>query len=267
MKARVLKVPYDSGHRCERMARGPGYLLANKVLDGLPVQSVETALLPEVQCAFDLARQISPRVQRMLADGELCIVLSGNCNSALGTIAGLGPQSTGVLWFDAHGEFNTPETTSSGFFDGMALAVATGRCWRTIAQSIPGYMPLPEHNVILAGVRQTDPEEQTALDASRITQARELAAVGPALEKIAARVRHWYVHLDLDALDPSEATANEWTPPQGLLAGDIEAAIQHAAKLRPIAAVTVASLDPACDADGRALAIARRLLSVILGPD
>ena len=243
------------------MARGPGYLLSNGVAAGATVESIESSLLPEVQCAFDLARQISTRISVIRSNAGFPIVLSGNCNSAIGTVAGLGPERTGVVWFDAHGEFNTPETTRSGFFDGMPLAVITGRCWRLLAETVPGFTPVLEKNVLLAGGRQTDPEERAALDASGIAQVRDAVGIGPALARIAARIGQWYIHLDLDVLDPNEATSNQWVPPDGWRAIDIATAITQAAKLRPIGAVGLASLDPAYDGDGRALAIARELLA------
>ena len=264
MKPHVLKVPFDSGHRCERMARGPGYLLSNGVLAGAPVKSIETAMIAEVQCAFDLNRQISRRVREITEAGDFPILLSGNCNSALGTVSGLGAESTGILWFDAHGEFNTPETTRSGFFDGMPLAIATGRCWRRMAESIPNFSPVPERNIILVGARDTDAEEQAALDASGITQVRNPEMLGEVMDEAAPRVQRWYIHLDLDALDPGEATANQWVPPGGLTARGIAKAIEEAAQRLPIGAAAIASLDPACDGDGRALAIARELLRVTI---
>ena len=262
---RVLKVPYDSGHRCERMARGPGYLVSNKLVSGVEVESIESGFLPEVQCAFDLARQLSVRVRAIREAADQALVLAGNCNSAIGAVAGLGCARTGILWFDAHGEFNTPETTISGFFDGMPLAVLTGRCWRQMVKTVPDFAAVPDDHVVLAGVRDTNPEEQAALDASGIRQAHDVQASNSALDSIASHVDRWYIHLDLDALDPSEATSNEWVPPNGLRTADLESAIAHAVSLRPIGAIAVASLDPACDSDGRALAIVRRLLMPLTG--
>lgn len=266
MNAHILKVPYDSGHRCERMARGPGYLLSKHVLEGVPVEAIETSLpfVTEIQAAFDLARQISTRTRELSSGGQQVVVFSGNCNSAIGTLSGLGGPSTGVLWFDAHGEFHTPETTRSGFLDGMPLSIATGRSWRTLAASVPYFEPVPDRNIALIGVRDTDPEEQSALDDSGITVLRDTTNAAEAVNRISSRVRHWYIHLDLDALHPSEATSNQWTPPDGLRAGEIEAVIRQARGLLPIAAIAVASLDPACDGDGRALAIARNLLRAAL---
>jgi arginase len=261
MNAHILKVPYDSGHRCERMARGPGYLLSNHVLEGLPVEAIETTLpfATEIQTTFDLARQISNRVRALSTEGKQIVVFSGNCGSAVGTISGLGARDTGVLWFDAHGEFHTPETTRSGFLDGMPLSIATGRCWRTLAASIPHFQPVPDANIVLTGVRDTDPEEQAALDASGI-----YVNDPDAVQRIGSRVSRWYIHLDLDALDPSEATSNQWVPAGGLRAAEIEAIIREARSLLPVAGIAVASLDPASDKGGRALAIVRDLLRTAL---
>jgi arginase len=152
------------------MARGPGYLLSNHALDGVPVEAIETTLAfaTEIQTAFDLARQVSTRTRQLNAEGKQVVVFSGNCNSAIGTISGLGGRSTGVLWFDAHGEFHTPETTRSGFLDGMPLSILTGRSWRTLAASIPYFEAVPDRNIALIGVRDTDPEEQSALEEAGI---------------------------------------------------------------------------------------------------
>ena len=75
--------------------------------------------------AFELHGLVSGRVRQAIAEGGFPLVLSGNCNTAaIGAIAGAGPEDLGIVWFDAHGEFNTPETTTTGFIDGMGLAIA-----------------------------------------------------------------------------------------------------------------------------------------------
>ena len=66
---------------------------------------------------------------------------------------GAGGGGTDVVWFDAHGEATTPETTTSGFLDGMGISILTGRCWRTMAASIPGFEPLPGKRIALLGAR------------------------------------------------------------------------------------------------------------------
>jgi arginase len=80
------------------------------------------------------------------------LVLGGNCGVALGVVAGLGGDAR-VVWADAHGDFNTPETTLGGFLDGMGLATLTGGCWTAITATIPGFAAVPDDHVWLLGAR------------------------------------------------------------------------------------------------------------------
>src|SRR3954465_11389235 len=81
-----------------------------------------------------------------------------------GTVAGCGCRRTDVVWFDAHGEATTPETTTSGFLDGMGIAILTGACWRTMPSSIPRFEPLPGERVALIGSRDLEPPETALLE-------------------------------------------------------------------------------------------------------
>jgi len=93
----------------------------------------------EVAAAFELSRAVAHAVAAAISSGAFPLVLSGNCGpAALGCIGGLSGRPN-VFWVDAHADFNTPETTVSGFLDGMALATLTGRCWSHFAQNIPGF--------------------------------------------------------------------------------------------------------------------------------
>ena len=142
MKIRVFELPYDSGYLHERMGNGPAALMDAGLINRLRFRGHDISIrriryteqpATEIKTAFALAGQLSREVEKAREDKHFSIVLSGNCNAALGTISGLGTARTGVIWFDAHGEFNTPETTTSGFLDGMGLATATGHCWRRMA--------------------------------------------------------------------------------------------------------------------------------------
>src|SRR5204863_505993 len=81
-------------------------------------------------------------VRTVRASGQFPVVLSGNCNSAVGTLSGLTPARRAVCWFDAHGYCNSPDTTATGFLDGMGLATVLGLCWHQLAASVPGYHPV-----------------------------------------------------------------------------------------------------------------------------
>lgn len=161
MNLTILSVPYDSALRSVGMGAGPEHLIGAGLSDRLAAlgytverETIEHETDPpaEIRTGFELMRGIAVEVRRAVRGGRFPIVLSGNCNAAVGTLGGLG-EDIGLVWFDAHGDFNTPETTTSGFLDGTALATLMGRCWESLAATVPGFHPLPEADVVLAGVR------------------------------------------------------------------------------------------------------------------
>jgi arginase len=264
---RIISVPYDSGHPGLRMGAGPKHLLDNGLGEGLRsegrVLSVTTVRhesepAAEVATAFELQGLVSGQVRRALAEDEYPLVLSGNCNTAVGTLSGAGPKDLGVVWFDAHGEFNTPETTTTGFIDGMGLAIAVGHCWKAMTKGMPGFSAVPEENVVMAGVREVDPAEQERLDASGITvvgadviEKEGLRALVTALDDLKARVGRVYVHVDLDVLDAGKVgKANEFAVEGGPDAEELQAALGMVRERFEVAAAGIASYDPAFDAEG-----------------
>ena len=144
---RTVFAPYDSGHRGVRMGAGPGHLWDNGLPELLRSESrplvtfvdvvPESDPPAEVATAFELDRLVAGQVREAVSAGEFPLVLSGNCNTSVGTIAGAGPEGLGVVWFDAHADFETPETTTTGFTDGMGLAIVVGHCWKTMAEGVP----------------------------------------------------------------------------------------------------------------------------------
>jgi arginase len=267
---RIIVVPYDSGHPLLRTGAGPNHLLENGLGEGLQlggrkpsVTSVRHEREPtaEVATAFELQCLVSGRVRRADADGEFPLVISGNCNTAVGTLSGAGPEGLGVVWFDAHGEFNTPETTTSGFIDGMGLAIAVGHCWKAMARGVIGFAAVPEENVVIAGVRVVDAAEQERLDASEIAvvgadgmEKQGLGAIATALDALKTRVGRVYVHLDLDVLDANKVgKANEFAAEGGPDAEELQAALGMVRERFEVAAFGIASYDPSFDADGRVL--------------
>jgi arginase len=262
------------------MGRGPGQLLKRGLVARLRerghevhVQTIEPAMAPpaEVRTAFDLARRIAAETRTAIQARATPLVLAGNCNTAAGILTGVGPTDTGVVWFDAHADFNTPDTTVTGFLDGMALALITGRCWAGLMASVPGFRPVPEENVVLVGARDFDPAEREALAGSRVAlvgpelvRDRGVAgALEPRLAALRARCRRVYVHLDLDVLDPGEARANQFAASGGLTTAQVAEALRVTARHLPIAAAALTAYDPAFDADGRAARAAIGLVEIL----
>ena len=175
MNIQLIQVPYDSGHKIVRTGRGPDHFLqrgADQILRArghkVEVRRIEasTPFTTEISTAFELNRMLAESVRFAVTNQMLPIVLAGNCNCCLGAIAGIDPERLGIVWFDAHGDFNTPETTVSGFLDGMGLAMAAGWCWRSLLGTIPGYKPIPEANIVHVGARDLDVEEEKMLKQS-----------------------------------------------------------------------------------------------------
>ena len=112
---------------------------------------------------------------------------------------------TNVFWFDAHGDFNTPETTTSGFLDGMVPLTVTGRCWQNLSRDIPGFAAISQQNVTAIGVRDLDEEEALAFHGSAIRQV-SVPTLGQELSTVLAERglagETAYLHVDLDVLDP-----------------------------------------------------------------
>jgi arginase len=272
MKVQVLQVPYDSGHRGLRMGQGPEHFIRCGVeqmlrQDGHDVRldsiEPESSFRAEIKTAMELCRLLSVRVRRVRAEERFPLVLSGNCNSSVGTLAGLGSEGLGMIWFDAHGDFNTPETKESSFFDGMGMAVATGRCWRKLAMTIPDFKPLSEPNVIHVGGRDFDPEEGELLlqsgigvvTAERIKKEGMAEAFGAALDRLRGRVRRLYLHVDLDVLDPLDTPANEYAlkVEGGLMPEQVLEAIGMIKRSFQICACGIASFDPEYDRNNQTL--------------
>src|SRR5262249_40881070 len=133
----------------------------------------------EVGTTFDLVRRLADRVRVAVAGGRLPLVLAGNCFSAVGTLAGLGGGGAGVVWFDCHGDFNTPATTPSGFLDGMALATVVGQCWTALTSGVPGFRSSPGRRVLHLGGRDFDPGERERMEAVGVTLLAPGALQGP----------------------------------------------------------------------------------------
>jgi arginase len=217
----------------------------------------------EIQTGFELMRMLAGAVREARDANRLPVVLAGNCNTAIGTLAGLGTDSTGVVWFDAHADFNTPETTTSGFLDGTAVAILTGRCWTQLAATVPGFQPVADERVCLVGTRDIDSLEGGLLEESsvQVVSPRQLrSTLRQTLSSINEHVEGAYVHLDLDVLDSGVAAANKFAVSGGLTLDDMDYALSQIAQTLRITGLALTAYDPAADLDGAAAAAAIRLV-------
>ncbi len=281
MEVGLILVPYHLGVVRVSMGLGPERILQAGIngelsshAHGVAVKTVQRQRntgKDEIVAVAEINMVLAEHVRGALKQGRFPLVLAGNCNACLGTLAGIDARPVGVIWLDAHGDFNTPETSASGFLDGMSLAMATGLCHQALCARIGG-PPIPGSHVVHIGGRDFDDgeKERLARHQVRVVSASQLKQVGlapalrPALAALRSQVSHVYLHVDLDVLDPVEARANEFAAPDGLSLRDLECAIQVVGETVDVKAAALTAYDPACDEEGRALRAGVRLIHTIV---
>lgn len=177
------------------------------------------------------------------------------------------PLKIGMLWLDAHPDFNTPETTRSGSLGGMPVALATGRALQRMRLDAHLDPPLSDRYIVMGGVRLTDPLEQELLNKSQIQQVSvdDLRNLTPAvfaqLDRLSRLTDKIYIHIDMDVLDPREVMGHQNKVPNGpsseQLARLFEAIFSRYPKASAIGFATI----PATDEGGLSIAALNRMIA------
>jgi arginase len=213
-------------------------------------------------------------VERNEREGYLTVGLLATCPSMPGLVAGLqrsGPPNerlrVGMLWLDAHPDFNTPETTRSGSLGGMPVAVATGRALHRMRLDATLEPPLSDRHVVMGGVRLTDPLEQHMLDESRIEQLSvddlrtASAAVWVQMDRLNAISDRLYVHIDMDVLDPREVMGHGNKVPGGPSSGELARLFEQIFRRYEKATAIGFATIPARDESGLSLSAVNRMIA------
>ncbi len=274
---RVIVVPYELGRLREGVGLGPERLLEHGAAEALAARGldVETEVIEldapddnEIDTSFAVICRIAEAVHLSRESEKFPVVLSGSCFAAVGVVAGLGERAPGVVWFDAHGDFNEPATSDSGYFDGMGLAILVGDAWQGLAAQVPGAAPVPESAVVLAGARALDEPERPRLERSAINHLppaslADSAALVEAVGSMEPEPSGLYVHVDLDVLDADVARVNRYAAAGGISADELEAALTALLADERVRAVSLTAYEPELDPDGQVPPIAMRLLNVV----
>jgi arginase len=260
------------------LSRNPAYLEEGGIADsiriaGYSMEGVTTVgLTPEESREYGewhrmgLANgHLAEMVASNEARGILTVGLLANCNALMGMLGGLqssdinqGPRTIGLIWIDAHGDFNTPETTLSGMLGGMPVAVSAGLALDRLRRESRLDTPIDTEHVLMAAVRDTDPEEQELMEKHGLARlsTRELVDGNGALERAVGRLSRdvdlIYVHIDMDVLDPSEVPGHGLTVPGGPTSLELAAALREIFRHPRVAALGIAST-PAYEADPEGL--------------
>ena len=206
----------------------------------------------EVTNIGNLGGIIADQVAAARLGGSAVLMTGGNCCHITGIIGGLqdahGPGTRiGLVWFDAHGDFNTRKTTLSGMLGGMPVAVAAGLTYPNWRERSHIAAPLPTDRIILVDVRNLDPDEAKLIQA---TDTR-IAAVAPgfpgveleeAVTDLAERVDLIYLHIDSDILDEAYTPNHGTKEPNGPNMNQVKKAIDVVMSTGKVAAYAVVSV-------------------------
>ena len=201
-------------------------------------------------------------VAQTITAGDRPVSLAGDCCTAIGVLAGL--QRAGVdpwlLWLDAHGDFNTPETSPSGFLGGMPLAMMVGKGDLTMPQAV-GLQALPENQIVLADGRDLDPEEQHLIQTSAMVHLSHFED----LLTYPLPERPLYVHFDTDVVALDESPAHNYPAQGGPSVALMETVFQRLAADKQVVAVSLSAWNPKQDQDGKSETVSMLLLRTLIG--
>ena len=196
-----------------------------------------------------------------LESGFRTVSIAGDCCSTIGVAAGLQRARIEytLIWLDAHGDFNTWETTPSGFLGGMPLAMLVGRGEQIMPDAV-GLQRVAEERVLLMDARDLDPAEEVALLESKVMR---LAGVKDLIEHPLPDMPI-HVHFDTDIIDPAEASAMNYPAPGGPSEDELLEAFRYLARTGNVSAVSMSTWNPQLDHDGRTREVCMRLLHALL---
>lgn len=284
----LIGLPYLFGVRGpsprNQMALGPDVLLSNEaLLSGLrshfsdvAVISIEDAddPMPAQTAGYDslnvvglfagdqLSRmlvqnsRLAEEVRKARKSGRIPLAATGACSAAIGMVAGLGHEDEiGMIWFDAHDDASTPETSVSGLMEGMPVSMIAGRCWQAYCRQIPGFREIPSDRILSIGLHEqhaSGPERQSSQIGSVVNPVAILkqgyeAAVEVALLDLSRRCRKVYVHVDVDVLDPSVVLISHHMAHGGLTLEQLEFALSRIADHFEIVGLDYSCFDPSMD--------------------
>lgn len=292
---RIIGVPMDLGQQRRGVDMGPSAIryaglgrrlrrLGHTVIEGgnLPVPLPEAE--PPEQAAQGKARHLQgiaavcrnvyTHARNCISRDETPIFLGGDHSISIGTISAMTTHvpDLGVLWVDAHADFNTPQTTPSGNIHGMGLAALFGHGPAALTGiGYPG-PKLKASHVVLLGIRNLDEEERSALRHSgihvltmhEIDEMGMAAAIRQALSYLAHTSR-LHVSLDMDVLDPKEAPGVGTPVPGGLTYREAHLLMEILAESESVASLDIVEVNTILDVQNRTAGLAVELAASLFG--
>ena len=287
---RIIGIPMDLGQTQRGVDMGPsalryagltsrleklGYSIKDMGNINVPLRYTlpshsQTVLLGAIeQACMDSYQQASDAVKA----GDIPIFLGGDHSIAIGTIGGITHyERCGIIWIDAHGDFNTPQTSHSGNFHGMALAALMGKGAGNLIDLGRKGPKLIAEDVIVIGLRDLDSLEKSALKKSGITiytmrdvDERGISSImHEALAKL-AHLSRLHVSLDMDCVDPSSAPGVGTPSHGGLTYREAQLLMEIIADSKRLSSLDIVEVNPILDQRNKTAEVAVQLTASLFG--
>ena len=293
MQIDVIGVPIDLGADRRGVDMGPsairyahlhqkleelGYTLHDT--GNIEVPILETCSLSDLRlkyldCILPMARRVSGAVATSVQGGHFPLVLGGDHSLSAGSIRGAAKhKKLGVIWIDAHADFNTPETTPSGNIHGMPLAALCGLGDPRLVCLWDETPPVVDpRRVAVIGARDLDPGEKRNLrEADVMVQSMEqidrigmVAALEKAIQRVSRHADGIYLSLDMDALDPRHAPGVGTSVPGGLTYREAHLACEVVAETGKLIGMDLVEVNPILDVQNQTAILAVEFIRSALG--
>lgn len=278
MKLALVNLSYNTQGKGSGGASGPAALIRAGLVDRLEEQGHAGICVHEVKLSPEEEAQYGGWNRVGVAGGHLADIVSNavqkdafvlgllaDCNGVLGMLGGLQgggegwPRRVGLVWIDAHGDYNTPETSPSGMLGGMPVAVASGKALHRLRKMNKLLFPLQPPDILMAGMRDLDDLERQMIEGDGLQVICEQDMIEcnermhEGMRRLSARQDLIYVHVDLDILDPESAPAAGLPSPGGLTGKQLGRALAEMLAYPKVLALAIVSYNAEADKDGRTL--------------
>jgi arginase len=296
-KVALIGVPMDLGGGRRGVDMGPSAVRIAGLEEGVrrlglefvdlgnvPVPEPETRLPRDPRARFaeeiaECCRALRARVESVLEEGAFPVVIGGDHSIACGTVAALSSfhhrrgERIGLIWFDAHGDMNTPESTLSGNVHGMPLAACLGRGVPELVELGERVPMVDVEKAVLVGVRDLDRTERDEIRDSgiKVFTLREIdmlgihrvmtEAIGIATDGTAG----FHLSFDMDGVDPDVAPGVGTPVPGGTTLRESHLVMEHAASSGALLGLEITEINPILDERNRTALVARDLALSALG--
>ncbi len=291
---RVLGVPMDLGQQRRGVDMGPSAVryaglngrlqrLGYTVVDGgnidvdapeeTPGEEALAGKVRHLHAVLRACQRIYETAQCCVLENEFPIFLGGDHSMAMGTVGGVSALgATGVIWIDAHADFNTPDTSPSGNLHGMPLAHLVGMGLPDLVNMGRPGPKIDPHHVVLIGLRNVDAGERDYLRrigmrayTMRDIDERGLAAIAREAIIHVAGLPRVHVSLDMDSLDPRFAPGVGTPVPGGLTYREAHLLMEMLAESRKVTSLDIVEINPILDDGNQTAEVAVELATSLLG--